>query len=61
MFLLSSIFTINPTYSVIIVYEGDKIREEQQKRIEDELQEIAMPTSPEADKESLRQQHIEVK
>lgn len=46
---------------MIIVYEGDKIREEQQKRIEDELQEIAMPTSPEADKESLRQQHIEVK
>lgn len=43
------------------LYEGDKIREEQQKRIEDELLEIASPTSPETDKESVLQQHIEVK
>ena len=43
----------------IIVYEGDKIREEQQKRIEDELQDIAAPI--ETDKESILQQHIEAK
>lgn len=41
------------------VYEGDKIREEQQKRIEDELNEIEVPASTE--KESVLDEHIEVK